>query len=157
MPSQDKSSEAGDQRTPAQVICWPLPASAPVVWYVEMGQGHELASMLGQIGELSEPPEAEIGLQLKVTCVRSVCRPAGTALKPAYAIPLAIYTNKSQRTGTLRAADGRWAMQCQMVSPIPSLAHSHGRVGTRADTDWDVKTDIVYNKWPEGTPYGTQM
>jgi hypothetical protein len=51
------------------------------------------ASIQGQIGELSEPPEAEIGLQLNTaTYVLGVCRPPGMALKPADAILPTIYT-----------------------------------------------------------------
>lgn len=59
---------------------------------MSQGEPDLWASIQGRIGELSEPPEAEVGLQLNTaTYVRGVCRPPGMALKPADAIPLTIY------------------------------------------------------------------
>jgi hypothetical protein len=64
---------------------------------------------------ICRPQEAEIGPQLnKAIDVRGLGRQPGMALKPAYAVPLAIYTRKSHRTGQLYLADGGRTAQNQM-------------------------------------------
>jgi hypothetical protein len=48
MPCQNQASKAGHRRSLAQVICRPLPTSAPLAWYGEMDQGREPAGTLVQ-------------------------------------------------------------------------------------------------------------
>jgi hypothetical protein len=53
-------------------------------------------------------------------------------------VPLAV------RKHSLCANASRMYLSRKMVSLMPSLAHSSGHVGTRMDTSWDIKRDIIY-------------